>query len=1034
MSNRYDDLVLHLKLDDIDISTDTVPDSSNSRLNAKVQGASLVADDTFGACLNLDGQDDYLEVSNLGLPGPNPAHTIEGWIKVEAYLKATSWILHLGAQAPSPHWLLIADRVWVGVPVTPVTPMAPLGEWVHIATSYDGRDLVGYLNGQPVGGPNATTFNLTHKRLTLAKSPIENEKNFQGKIAHVRIYRRALSESEIREDIESDKVALPAFRKGHPIGFSLCDLDENYVLFIGDDPKEEYKLNLELRNTSAQAIRFEEQGDQASIEKHHFELVFRNGVLSDDTLKKLRESKDEIILKTGSWDLYSPGEDSQKGTVSVYFLCKDTSKIFGPGARLVIPLRNLSAAPGSGARGTRIELKLNQLAYVDETTPITGSRIQHLQIISHLGSRRAPLHVGFAGSNRILNDGHSANTLVLQLMNVLRSEQDSSVDVTLTTKSKFLISFDVESGKEVAPWSLCTEGEIKAFSNTPGSIIVAKIDQGGNVFFNPKMRPENDTGRWKVTPEKGQGESPVWSISPRQDIVLKRDGYIQIYLSNIKTSLPSGLTNLYLEYKGIDGFWDGQIVCPIEKAPLLFYDVIGSTVPQALQDQIAELERARQAVEPQRAQWLALGHPAPTPFDKQLADLTAAVNDLTQVAQQLPHKYTGELRVGIGCVKPEAKLEIALAVNDAETKPLVIRKDKDNYLTVLEDGKVGIGNPIPQNRLHIGPGSSSIGADQVNVVVASKSPTAGIAIAQNNGVNVLLQAAGNGGYIGTTSNHNLVLKTNNLDRIVVDANGKSILKGPLSIGGILRIEGGTSTSDTGNYFSFGGNGTFGVDAPGVPNGRFVVLNSGQVGIGTQNPAAKLSIHGGLHVGGDADPGDKNLLVDGKASIEGGLHVGAPLDSGGIQLADSRHSLTVGGSLLIKGSGYFLGGSLFVPNAIEVHPPRGDAPTLTVAGHISERLDVIPINGRGDWGSADHPIKQYFSQRLRGKPVGTMLRAITDYQPSYTAKVQDWRGHWWTGWVDASNQIRVIHNHNNTQQIAPPNPAPGGGGTAVYADR
>jgi hypothetical protein len=115
-----------------------------------------------------------------------------------------------------------------------------------------------------------------------------------------------------------------------------------------------------------------------------------------------------------------------------------------------------------------------------------------------------------------------------------------------------------------------------------------------------------------------------------------------IYISDIKTSLPSGLTNLYLDYKRIPGFWDGQVVCTIEKAPLLFYDV----------------------------------------------------KDNRQ-------KYTRELRVGIGCVKPEAKLEIALVANDADTKPLVIRKENVSYLTVLEDGKVGIGRAAPQALLDV---------------------------------------------------------------------------------------------------------------------------------------------------------------------------------------------------------------------------------------------------------------------------------------------------------------------------------------------
>src|SRR4029077_13753635 len=321
-----------------------------------------------------------------------------------------------------------------------------------------------------------------------------------------------------------------------------------------------------------------------------------------------------------------------------------------------IPPRNTSANAGSGGRGTRAELKLNQLTYVDETTPITGSRIQHLQIISHLGSRRVPLHVGFVGSNRILNDGASANTLVLQLMNVLKSEgdtsgtyttltsaftmpavngtavasvasggaaqfnvgrivyippigylnvtavntasnqltlqnlgyrvnqppgsvapsgdtlltEDSESSVTLTHDSEFLISFDVQSASEDAPWSLCTEREIEGVK---GSIIVAKTD-GRYVVIDQNGNPVSDDGRWKVdSTGHGQGETPVWSIKPLQDIVLGHDDYIQIYISKIKTSLPSGLTNLYLDYRRIPGFWDGQVVCPIEKSPLLFYDV-----------------------------------------------------------------------------------------------------------------------------------------------------------------------------------------------------------------------------------------------------------------------------------------------------------------------------------------------------------------------------------------------------------------------------------------------------------------------------
>jgi hypothetical protein len=44
--------------------------------------------------------------------------------------------------------------------------------------------------------------------------------------------------------------------------------------------------------------------------------------------------------------------------------------------------------------------------------------------------------------------------------------------------------------------------------------------------------------------------------------------------------------------------------------------------------------------------------------------------------------------------------------------------------------------------------------------------------------------------------------------------------------------------------------------------------AGKLGVGTRTPAAKLAVNGGVHIGGDADPGDKNLQVDGGIKAPG----------------------------------------------------------------------------------------------------------------------------------------------------------------------
>jgi len=48
--------------------------------------------------------------------------------------------------------------------------------------------------------------------------------------------------------------------------------------------------------------------------------------------------------------------------------------------------------------------------------------------------------------------------------------------------------------------------------------------------------------------------------------------------------------------------------------------------------------------------------------------------------------------------------------------------------------------------------------------------------------------------------------------------------------------------------------------------NYAAIFGGVVGIDTTTPLAKLSLNGGLHVGGDSDPGDNNTFIDGKERI------------------------------------------------------------------------------------------------------------------------------------------------------------------------
>jgi hypothetical protein len=67
-----------------------------------------------------------------------------------------------------------------------------------------------------------------------------------------------------------------------------------------------------------------------------------------------------------------------------------------------------------------------------------------------------------------------------------------------------------------------------------------------------------------------------------------------------------------------------------------------------------------------------------------------------------------------------------------------------------------------------------------------------------------------------------------------------------SFNNFLRVEGPKTPGTGGNAASFGGLGAFSIDAPNLPGGRFIVTESGRVGIGVENPGHPLHLVDGAY--------------------------------------------------------------------------------------------------------------------------------------------------------------------------------------------
>ena len=163
--------------------------------------------------------------------------------------------------------------------------------------------------------------------------------------------------------------------------------------------------------------------------------------------------------------------------------------------------------------------------------------------------------------------------------------------------------------------------------------------------------------------------------------------------------------------------------------------------------------------------------------------------------------------------------------------------------------------------------------------------------------------------------------------------------------------------------------------------------NGKVGINTTTPVSQLSINGGLHVGGDSDAGDNNLLVDGTVGCGVITQSGTtlantyqPLDAGLTSLA----GLTYAAASFVK----MTGANAFALRTI------GETADDLEGTIVHDNLASIPANdhidhtgvtltaGLGLTGSGDISASRTFDMDIGGLSEDTAPQATADYVATY----------------------------------------------------
>ncbi len=523
------------------------------------------------------------------------------------------------------------------------------------------------------------------------------------------------------------------FTKEYPVSFRITDEKHEERLYLENEPTSGL---LELTNNSGHDIYFIPSAEPSKIagpDNFHFALKFRPGILQT-TIKSLIRNKlikkgwalsiGLVSLQTGKVEdekmLINEDVQPDEVTSVLYFLNTNKAK-FGHGKSITLPLKHLHLDCEQGTQVTKVELFCNGLASDKEYKDRIKSRLRHydLTIINHRGSAHMPVQIGFTGFNAILNDG-SANQLTLRITNLQRKtpESDGTLIFSYRKHSKIYLYFktDLQPGSD----ALGTANNVAEIG-----LRVINPHQKGNYNLVHEALFQGDNPIWEIFPDDGDVilqphlEKPEDPVPGRND-----DSSMDIILSNLITTFPSGVTHVYLRFENIPDYWDRTFSIPLLKQPLIINgDKVGIGI--ANPDAKLGVKGGNIGVDEGGQNngttnyGIRFGGPASEEFigSKRTAGGNQNGLDLfTKNQSRLSILNNGN--VGIGTTSPAAQLAIssgastALRIDaNANVSALNIGGTGDvnvdapgitgGRFTIKNNGNIGIGTASPTEKLHI---------------------------------------------------------------------------------------------------------------------------------------------------------------------------------------------------------------------------------------------------------------------------------------------------------------------------------------------
>jgi fibronectin type 3 domain-containing protein len=189
----------------------TVSDASGNGNTGTINGATWSTQGRFGGALSFNGLNNTVVIPSSASLNVSAAMTLEAWIMPTAAQSGWRTVMQrevdayfLNASNDSGA-LFPAGGGTIGGPVSWVsggTP-SPVNAWTHLALTYDGTTLRLYVNGTLAAGQNVSGAIQTNSNALRIGGNVPYGEFFQGLIDEVRVYNRALSQSEVQADMNN---------------------------------------------------------------------------------------------------------------------------------------------------------------------------------------------------------------------------------------------------------------------------------------------------------------------------------------------------------------------------------------------------------------------------------------------------------------------------------------------------------------------------------------------------------------------------------------------------------------------------------------------------------------------------------------------------------------------------------------------------------------------------------------------------------------------------------------------------------------